>query len=289
MNDNLCMLLIVILFLYICYNDTSITEGLSDVEKVLDGSKSSCEQETNPSYTYTAHIKTPSKLHMGKQGKKVNKNLSGLGAYTDVLTKGKSKATKKKKVLGGAYFAGTGVTCYDASCNEQTSTCYQNSIPSDSSEQGLIPGLISDLNVLSGMDTTSGGTASCTSTAKDDEVPACTKVALTYASDDCLGYGAAYLLNSDINNLNKSQFYKKKTSLYKDALGNEYPNIVVNYSDNTCSAEAFTTMNLDYDVDPASEYKKYYTELHKNDPIKQAFILVVGLGGIYFLQSLLLK
>ncbi len=289
MNDNLCMLLIVILFLYICYNDTSITEGLSDVEKVLDGSKSSCEQETNPSYTYTAHIKTPSKLHMGKQGKKVNKNLSGLGAYTDVLTKGKSKATKKKKVLGGAYFAGTGVTCYDASCNEQTSTCYQNSIPSDSSEQGLIPGLISDLNVLSGMDTTSGGTASCTSTAKDDEVPACTKVALTYASDDCLGYGAAYLLNSDINNLNKSQFYKKKTSLYKDALGNEYPNLVVNYSDNTCSAEAFTTMNLDYDVDPASEYKKYYTELHKNDPIKQAFILVVGLGGIYFLQSLLLK
>ena len=139
------------------------------------------------------------------------------------------------------------------------------------------------------MDTTSGGTASCTSTAKDDEVPACTKVALTYASDDCLGYGAAYLLNSDINNLNKSQFYKKKTSLYKDALGNEYPNLVVNYSDNTCSAEAFTTMNLDYDVDPASEYKKYYTELHKNDPIKQAFILVVGLGGIYFLQSLLLK
>ena len=289
MNDNLCMLLIVILFLYICYNDTSITEGLSDVEKVLDGSKSSCEQESNPSYTYTAHIKTPSKLHMGKQGKKINKNLSGLGAYTDVLTKGKSKATKKKKVLGGAYFAGTGVTCYDASCNEQTSTCYQNSIPSDSSEQGLIPGLISDLNVLSGMDTTSGGTASCTSTAKDDEVPACTKVALTYASDDCLGYGAAYLLNSDINNLNKSQFYKKKTSLYKDALGNEYPNLVVNYSDNTCSAEAFTTMNLDYDVDPASEYKKYYTELHKNDPIKQAFILVVGLGGIYFLQSLLLK
>tara|TARA_B100001059_G_scaffold235281_2_gene280399 strand:+ start:2454 stop:3323 length:870 start_codon:yes stop_codon:yes gene_type:complete len=289
MNDNLCIILIVILFLYICYKHNPITEGLSDVEKVLDGSKSSCDQETNPSYTYTAHIKTPSKLHMGTKGNKVNKNLSGLGAYTDILTKGKSKATKKKKVLGGAYFAGSGVTCYDADCNAQTSTCYQNSIPADSSEQGLIPGLISDLNVLSGMDPSSGGTAPCTATNKDNEVPACTKVALNYASDNCLGYGAAYLLNSDINKLNKSQFYKKDTSVYKDALGNGFPNLAENYSDNTCSAEAFTSMNSDYDIDPALEYKTYYTGLHKNDPIKQAFILMVGLGGIYFLQSLLLK
>ena len=289
MNDNLCILLIVILFLYICYKHNPITEGLSDVEKVLDGSKSSCAQETNPSYTYSAHIKTPSKLHMGTKGNRVNKNLSGLGAYTDILTKGKSKATKKKKALGGAYFAGTGATCYDASCNAQTSTCYQNSIPADSSEQGLIPGLISDLNVLSGMDPTSGGTAPCTTTNKDDEVPACTKVALKYASDNCLGYGTGYLLNSDINKLNNSQFYKGNTSIYKDALGNGFPNFVENYSDNTCSAEAFTSMNSHYDIDSTLEYKKYYTGLHKNDPIKQAFILCVGLGGIYFLQTLLLK
>ena len=289
MNDTLCIIVIILLFVYICYNYNPITEGLSDVEKVLDGTKSSCDIETNPSYTYSAHIKTPSKLHMGSKGSRVNKNLSGLGAYTDILTKGKSKATKKKKVLGGAYYAGTGVTCYDANCTAQTSTCYQNSIPADSSEQGLIPGLISDLNVLSGMDPTSGGTAPCTATNKDGEVPACTKVALTYASDNCLGYGAAYLLNSDINKLNKNQFYKEDTSVYKDALGNEFPNLVENYSDNTCSAEAFTSMTSNYEIDPVLEYKRYYTGLHKNDPIKQAFILIVGLGGIYFLQSLLLK
>ena len=37
MNDTLCIIVIILLFVYICYNYNPITEGLSDVEKVLDG------------------------------------------------------------------------------------------------------------------------------------------------------------------------------------------------------------------------------------------------------------
>lgn len=294
MNNTLCIIIIIILLCYIGYKQQLTIEGMGDVQKVLDGTKDSCPEETNPTYTYTSHIKPPKKLNMSTKSKSVNKNLSGLSAYTDLLTKGKGKASKKKKVLGGRYYQPVGVDCYAydknaKTCEKVTSTCYKNDVPSDSSEQGLIPGLISDLNILSGVLDTSDGYTPCTSTAGKGEVPACTKVALSYATDDCMGYGVNYVLNSDINRLDKGSFYKKKTSAYSDGKGNAWPSLTENYTDENCNQESFTMMNNEIEFDPTLQYKQYYTDLTKKDPIKQAFILILGLSGIYLLQSVMLK
>tara|TARA_B100001758_G_C18416506_1_gene620293 strand:+ start:2312 stop:3244 length:933 start_codon:yes stop_codon:yes gene_type:complete len=305
MNNTLCVIIIIALIIFIYHNNNTY-EGLSSGDKnvrdVLNGDKNSCPtDETNPTYTYSAHIKPPSQLHMTTHSKSLNKNLSGLSAYTDVLTKGKGKATKKKKVIGGRYFTSKGVDCwaYDPekdACTKQTSKCYTNQVPDDSGDQGLIPGLISDLNILSSLTDSTNQSKPCTATNTSNQVPACTKVVLNYATDNCFGYGAEYLLNSDVNNLKKSDFYKKDTSYYSDGVGGKWGSktpLTENYiktdsGDSECKiTESFTPLNPEIKVDPASIYKNYYTELSNNDPVKQAFILIIGLGGLYWLHQLM--
>lgn len=306
MNNTLYIIIIAILIFFVFFREKTIIEGNKKISKkakkvdsVLDGDKASCASESDPTYTYSSHIKTPSKLNMSTKSKSVNKNLSGLGAYTDLLTKGKSKASKKKKPLGGRYFTSTpGQTCYaydksTKTCTKQTSTCYTDEVPTDSGDQGLIPGLISDLDILSG--STSSSSSSCTS---NESYPACTEVVLAYASDNCMGYGKSYLLNSDINNLDKSLFYAEKTNVYADAQGGEYPNLAVGYSDEDCSAadsssssESFSSIqsqdNFDIKIDSTEKYKQYYTTITNKDPIKQLFIMVVGVGGLCLLHKLM--
>ena len=305
MNNTIYIIVIVLLGFFIFFRKNSIIEGNKKKKKekkvasVLSGDKDSCEVNlTNPTYTFSSHIKTPSDLHMSTKSKSINKNLSGLSAYTDILTKGKSKATKKKKPLGGRYYKNKGVTCYaydkeNDTCTKQTSTCYTNEVPTNSGEQGLIPGLIADLNILSFM-TDSNSTSSCTSKAK---YPACTEVVLAYATDDCIGYGKSYVLNSDVNNIDKSLFYAGKTNLYEDAQGGEYPKLAESYSDENCSSassskdESFTSIqsqrNQDINIDATEEYKQYYTNITSKDPIKQLFLMIVGVGGLYLLHQLM--
>jgi hypothetical protein len=309
MNNNIYIIVIVFLCFFVFFRKIPITEGNTKSKKakkakkvasVLSGNKASCDVNLiNPTYTFSSHIKTPSTLHMSTKSKSINKNLSGLSAYTDILTKGKSKATKRKKALGGRYFENKGLTCYaydktTDKCTKQTSTCYTNDVPSDTGDQGLIPGLIADLNILNGMINISSSTP-CTSKEK---YPACTEVVLDYATDDCIGYGKSYLLNSDVNKLDKSLFYAGKTNVYADAQGGEYPNLTEGYSDETCSPldssssmDGFTTIesqdNYTIAVDSTDKYKQYFTNITKKDPIKQLFIMIVGVGGLYLLHQLM--
>ena len=308
MNNSIYIIVIVLLSFFIFFRKKPIIEGNKKKDKkvlsVLSGDKASCEVNlTNPTYTYSSHIKTPSTLHMSTKSKSVNKNLSGLSAYTDILTKGKSKATKKKKPLGGRYFENKGQTCYaydkaSGKCTTQTSTCYTNEVPVDSGDQGLIPGLIADLNILNGMVSSTSSYTPCTS---NEKYPACTDVVLDYATDSCIGYGKSYLLNSDVNRLDKSLFYAGKTNVYADAQGGEYPNLAEGYSDENCSpldsssssssTDGFTTIetqdNYNIAFDPTDTYKQYFENSTNKDPIKQLFILVVGAGGLYLLHHLM--
>jgi hypothetical protein len=307
MNNTLYIIIIVILVFFIFFRKKTIIEGNKKKKKeknvlsVLSGDKDSCEVDlTNPTYTYSAHIKTPSTLNMSTKSKSINKNLSGLAAYTDILTKGKSKATKKKKPLGGRFFTNKGQTCYaydkaTDTCTEQTSTCYTNQVPTNSGEQGLIPGLIADLNILNGLISSDGSYTPCESKAK---YPACTEVVLSYATDNCMGNGKSFVLNSDVNKIDKSLFYQGNTSLYADAQGGKYPKLAESYSDETCSPansssneDGFTSIQGQYNynvaLDSTEKYKEYVTDIRKKDPIKQLFIMIVGIGGLYFLQRLM--
>lgn len=305
MNNTIYIIVIVLLSLFIFFRKNPIIEGNKKKEKkalsALSSENTGCDVNlTNPTYTYSAHIKTPSNLHMSGQSKSVNKNLKGLSAYTDVLTKGKSKATKKKKPLGGRYFENKGQKCYaydkqTETCTIQTSTCYTNEVPTDSGNQGLIPGLIADLNILNSMVSSSSTYTPCTSKAK---YPACTEVDLAYATDDCIGYGKSYVLNSDVNKIDKSLFYTGKTNVYADAQGGEYPKLAESYSDENCSAadsssstDGFTSIqtqdNYNITVDSTDKYKQYFTNITNKDPIKQLFIMIVGIGGLYLLHQLM--
>ena len=76
MNNTLYIIIIAILIFFIFFRKKPIIEGNKKKEKkvlgVLDGSVDSCDVNlTNPSYTYSAHIKTPSNLHMSTKSKSI--------------------------------------------------------------------------------------------------------------------------------------------------------------------------------------------------------------------------
>ena len=83
MNNTLYIIIIAILIFFVFFREKPIIEGnkkskkAKKVANVLDGHKASCASETNPTYTYSSHIKTPSNLHMSTHSKSINKNLSG--------------------------------------------------------------------------------------------------------------------------------------------------------------------------------------------------------------------
>ena len=308
MNNRICILIIGILILYIYFRKTPIIEGNkkkkkkkkkkkqeNDIKNVLAGTKSSCEIEDSPVYTHINHIKKPSKMHMGKTSGRFNKNMQGLDAYTDVLINGKSKATLKNKYLGGQFFTPTDVTCYgydvSGNCTQQKAMCYNNQVQ----KTGLIGMFLDDISSLT--DTISGSDTSCKS---DKKFPACTEVVLSYTTDSCMGNAKAFLLNSDINKLNKGDFYKSKPGYYVEPNTLEtWPNLPEEYTDENCTplnsgtSESFTTISPDFldnsILDSTEKYKDFFTSSNDKDPLKQMFILIVGLGGLSLLHTLMYK
>ena len=119
-----------------------------------------------------------------------------------------------------------------------------------------------------------------------------------------MGNGKSFVLNSDVNKIDKSLFYQGNTSIYADAQGGEYPKLAESYSDENCSPadgssnedgstneDGFTSIQgqdkYNITIDSTDKYKKYVTDITKKDPIKQLFIMIVGIGGLYFLQQLM--
>ena len=66
-----------------------------------------------PRYQYSDHIKNPKDMGMSGRGDMsvTEKDVDGLFAYVDLLVKGKSKAARRKEILGPQGFAPTGGTC----------------------------------------------------------------------------------------------------------------------------------------------------------------------------------
>ena len=142
-------------------------------QEVLVDAKGVEERLLGPTYSYSNNIKSPKQLKMSGKGtiQQMTKDVDGLIEYVSLLVTGKSKASKTGKPLGNKFFLKTGAKCLaNDSCTDpnDTSTCqsvdryiYINNVPSgnipfissgagmDFSEfKGLIPGAMSDLNVL---------------------------------------------------------------------------------------------------------------------------------------------
>lgn len=133
-------------------------------QEVLKDAKGVEEKLMGPSYPYYKNIKTPSEIGMSDKGtiSALGKDINGLIAYVNVLVTGKSKASATGNPLGNKFFLKTGAKCKDVATEEEVERyIYVNNIPqgnipfiSDglgvnfSEFRGLIPGTMSNLNVL---------------------------------------------------------------------------------------------------------------------------------------------
>ena len=130
---------------------------LSDVKGV--------EQEfLGPSYPYYQNILSPGQIGMSADGnlQTLGKDINGLIQYVEVLVTGNSSASATGQPLGNKFFLQTGAKCTDVTSGQQVDRyIYVDNVPTGeipfisqglgtdfSDFRGLIPGTMSDLNVL---------------------------------------------------------------------------------------------------------------------------------------------
>lgn len=148
---------------------------------VLNDAQGVQDKLLGPSYPYYKNIKMPNEIGMSDKGtlKALGKDIDGLIQYVEVLVTGKSKASATGGPLGNKFFLKTGAKCVDNKSNEQVDRyIYINNIPEGnipfisgglgvnfSEFRGLIPGTMSNLNVLNPFNILqaflSGGTPPC--------------------------------------------------------------------------------------------------------------------------------
>ena len=136
-------------------------------EDVVKDANAVEEELLGPNYEYWKEINTPNQIGMSSDGSisQLAENVGGLIAYVELLVTGEGKASKTGQPLGDKFFLKTGAKCKDnATKKDVTRYLYVNNVPEGnipfiSSEmnmdfdtfRGLIPGVISDLNVLNPM------------------------------------------------------------------------------------------------------------------------------------------
>jgi hypothetical protein len=134
-------------------------------EEVLDDVTGVEQRLLGPTYPYYKNIKTPSQLGMSDNGsiQQMAQDVNGLIQYVEVLVTGNSQASATGGPLGNKFFLQTGAKCAATDNNGQQVDryIYIDNVPAgnipfissglgvDFSEfKGLIPGAMSNLNVL---------------------------------------------------------------------------------------------------------------------------------------------
>ena len=136
-------------------------------QEVLNNAQGVQEQLLGPTYPYYKNVKSPSQLGMSDKGtiQQMSQNIVGLTNYVEVLVSGKSKASATGGPLGNKFFLQTGGKCLDNSVdgsnNQVDRYIYVNNVPEGNIPfissglgvnftefRGLIPGAMSNLNVL---------------------------------------------------------------------------------------------------------------------------------------------
>jgi hypothetical protein len=134
-------------------------------QEVLDDVNGVEQRLLGPTYPYYKNIKTPSQLGMSDNGsiQQMAQDVNGLIQYVEVLVTGNSQASSTGGPLGNKFFLQTGAKCAATDKNGQQVDryIYIDNVPAgnipfissglgvDFSEfKGLIPGAMSNLNVL---------------------------------------------------------------------------------------------------------------------------------------------
>ena len=133
-------------------------------QDVLKDSSSVENKLMGPSYSYVNNIRTPLELGMSDRGDfgTLARDINGLVNYVDVLVTGNGAASRTGRPLGNKFFLKTGGKCVDKVTKQEVDRyIYINNVPQGnipiitngmgqnfSQFKGLIPGVISNLNVL---------------------------------------------------------------------------------------------------------------------------------------------
>jgi hypothetical protein len=162
-------ILIIILTILIFYNIFFKTiEGLDNnsniFDQVLNNANGVQEKLLGPTYPYYKNIKTPKQIGMSDKGTMdaLTSDIDGLINYMSVMVQGKSKASVTGGPLGNKFFLKTGAKCKDIARKKEVDRyIYVDNVPAGnipfisqglgvnfSEFKGLIPGTISNLNVL---------------------------------------------------------------------------------------------------------------------------------------------
>ena len=240
-------------------------------EDVLNDAKGVEEKLLGPSYPYYKNIKMPGDIGMSDKGtiNALGKDIDGLIQYVEVLVTGKSKASTTGGPLGNKFFLETGAKCVDTKTDEQvTRYIYVNNIPqgnipfiSDglganfSEFRGLIPGAMSNLNVLNPFNILqaflSGGT------------PPCQEITMeTVDVNNNKSSETHFVTLVDISNIDACSFPDKK-----------------NPETGAKCKETFTSYNLNDNTDFP----------FPNDTFDQMYFAGLGGLGIYILYKLMEK
>lgn len=121
------------------------------------------QQLLGPSYPYYKNIKSPSQIGMSSDGnlQTLGNDINGLIQYVEVLVSGSSGASATGQPLGNKFFLQTAAQCTAPSGQLVDRYIYVDNVPTGeipfisqgmgtdfSDFRGLIPGTMSDLNVL---------------------------------------------------------------------------------------------------------------------------------------------
>jgi hypothetical protein len=132
-------------------------------QDVLNDAQGVEQRLLGPTYKYYNQIKTPSEIGMSSDGNlgALSRDINGLVQYVELLVSGKGSASKTGRPLGNKFFLKTGAKCIAPNKQEVDRYIYVNNVPAGnipfissgmgvnfSEFKGLIPGTISDLNVI---------------------------------------------------------------------------------------------------------------------------------------------
>lgn len=233
-------------------------------QEVLNNASGVEERLLGPNYPYYRNIKPPSEIGMSDQGslQALGNDINGLIQYVEVLVSGNSGASKTGSPLGNKFFLQTGQKCKDTATGQQVDRyIYVNNVPQGnipiisqglgvnfSSFKGLIPGTMSNLNVLNPFN--------IMQSFLSGSVPECQKITMeTINNDNYKSSETHYVTTVDIKNMDPCSFQNRKNPLTNANCRETFQNI--NMADITENNMAISL---------------------PDDPITQLYF--AGLGGI---------
>ena len=240
-------------------------------QEVLNNAQGVQEQLLGPTYPYYKNVKSPSQLGMSDKGtiQQMSQNIVGLTNYVEVLVSGKSKASATGGPLGNKFFLQTGGKCLDNSVdgsnNQVDRYIYVNNVPEGnipfissglgvnfSEFRGLIPGAMSNLNVLNPFGLLQSFLAGST--------PPCQEITMqTIDVNNNKSSETHFVTVADIQNMDPCSFSNRRNPI----------------TNRKCS-EAFTTADAGRVDMP-------------DDPLAQVYFASLGLIGVYILYRFMEK